>query len=109
MPVGLTHETVLLHILQVLKFMNATCASRTNTSWCVLDDAVRRIWWNTENGDISVSQPPVALEIGDIMAYRADDPAIFSHFEYENTDGTIDVEYIEPLVGHLRHPLAGTV
>lgn len=29
---------------------------------------------------------------------------VFSHFEYEYDDGVVEVEYIEPLVGILRHP-----
>eukprot|EP00041_Stephanoeca_diplocostata_P033111 m.1084671 g.1084671 ORF g.1084671 m.1084671 type:complete len:957 (-) comp24274_c0_seq5:1839-4709(-) len=92
---------------EVLRFVNATCAVRTNTPWCVLDDAVKRIWWNTESGEYSRSPPPTVMETGPVTGYGVDDPAIFSHFEYENTDGTVDVEYIEPLVGQLRHPLAG--
>ena len=92
---------------QLNAFMNATCSARTDTKWCLLDDTVQQLWWHTETGEVSKSKPGSVLEVGPIRAVHPDDPAIFSWLEFEEQDGAVVAEYIEPLVGHLRHPQMG--
>ena len=67
----------------------------------MVDDNVRRWWYNTKKGTISVSKPAEIKRVGKVSKVIPKKPAIFSRFEWP--DGR--VEYIEPLVSHLRHPL----
>jgi hypothetical protein len=87
---------------QLRAFMNATCSARTDTAWCVLDDSVDHIWYNTQTGTLAKLKPPTVHHVDPVtMVQPSMDADIFSRFEWPNGR----VEYIEPLVSHLRHPM----
>jgi hypothetical protein len=80
--------------------MNATCSARTDTMWCLLDDSTHEMWYNTETGEFLGERPPTINHVGPVSKVQPTDSTIFSRFEWP--DGR--VEFIEPLVSHLRHP-----
>ena len=87
---------------QLRIFMKDTCSASTNTDWCLIDDSVHRVWYNTKNGQVSLQKPSSVTTISPLKKITPKDDSIWSYFELP--DGTR--EYIEPLVSHLRHPLA---
>ena len=88
-------------------FLNDTCSARTNTPWCLIDDSVHQVWFHTGNGRVAKSKPPEIREVTKISASSPFNRKVWSRFEHKNTEtGEITQEYIEPLVSHLRHPLA---
>ena len=86
---------------QLKAFMNATCSARTDTAWCLLKDSVHKLWFNTKNGTLSKTKPPTIHHVDPVTKVHPMDADIFSRFEWP--DGR--VEFIEPLVSHLRHPM----
>ncbi|GMI27927.1 hypothetical protein TrCOL_g6626 [Triparma columacea] len=93
---------------QLKKFMSAMCSASTDTSWCLVDDTQSRFWYNTQTGEMNLSRPSSVTKVGPLGAVSpVMDPTIFSRFEWNDIDGTPRTEFIEPLVSHLRHPLAG--
>ncbi|GMI52978.1 hypothetical protein ScalyP_jg1538 [Parmales sp. scaly parma] len=102
-------EAIAEQTTQVLAFMNGTCTARTDTPWCLIDDSVQQVWYHTEDGRVEKKRPS---DIGR-MSENAVEPvtdaaaAIWSYFEWTDPEtGHLEREYIEPLVSHLRHPLA---
>lgn len=87
---------------QLQMFMKDTCSASTNTDWCLIDDSVHRVWYNTKNGQVTSRKPASITTISQLEKMTPKDETIWSYFEL--SDGTR--EYIEPLVSHLRHPLA---
>ena len=100
---------------QVNRFMQQMCTHTApgppGRSLCALDDGIHRWWWDSAAADFesrwshwwrAVWPPEGLAEVG---AIRPDDASVFSRFEFRRADGTTCSEYIEPLVGHLRHPL----
>ena len=92
---------------QLAKFMETTCSALTNTSWCLLDDSIASLWYNMETREVRKDKPSGVGEVKPVRAIIPDDPSIFSRFEYIEEDGSVTTQYIEPLVSHLRHPMAG--
>ena len=86
---------------QLRAFMNATCSALTDTAWCLLDDSVHQLWYNTKTGTLSKTKPRTIRHVDAVSAVHPTDANIFSRFEWP--DGR--VEFIEPLVSHLRHPM----
>jgi len=87
---------------QIHAFMKDTCSATTNTDWCLIDDSVHQVWYNTKNGQTTQRKPSSVTTISTLNGMNPKDDSIWSYFELD--DGTR--EYIEPLVSHLRHPLA---
>ena len=95
---------------QIKAFMKDTCSASTNTDWCLIDDSVHKVWYNIKDGQVSTRKPfnfftwkPFPFTtISPLHKMSPKDDLIWSYFV--NPDGTR--EYIEPLVSHLRHPLA---
>ena len=92
---------------QIRLFMNSTCCARTDTNWCMIDDSVHRFWYNTVSTHIQVEKPSEIIYVLPIQRISPEDKKIWSWFEVTNTaTGSTSYEFIEPLVSHLRHPLA---
>jgi len=92
---------------QVFSFMNDTCGARTDTPWCLIDDSVHKFWYHTFDGRMQARKPKEIREVFKMRGMSPSDPKIWSWFEHRNVlTGEITHEYIEPLVSHLRHPLA---
>ena len=98
-------------------FMTDLCSAATDTPWCLIDDSVNRFWFHTLDGRVhgsyihdelhAPSRPPEITRVYEIEPVTPSDPRVWSRFEKTNLEtGETEVEYIEPLVGHLRHPLA---
>ena len=112
------NETDYLH-----DFLTATCTSRFPPpfdSWCVIDDTYVPLYYNlNSNRKIPFDATMITFvrpnEIPKNIKYHTNEPVIpssnyshiFSRFTFldELTGETFD-EYIEPLVSHLRFPLA---
>lgn len=93
--------------VQMEKYTWALCSSMTNDpSVCVLDDGAKKIFYDRNQHTFKVEQPSSVTVIEPPKAVVPDDPSIFSYFEVRGCDGLVTREYIEPLVSHLRHPLA---
>lgn len=86
----------------ISSFMKDTCSATTDTDWCLIDDSVHQVWYNTKNGQATLQKPSSVTSISSLRKISPKDDLIWSYFEL--SDGTR--EYIEPLVSHLRHPLA---
>jgi hypothetical protein len=92
---------------QVRAFMNDTCSARTNTPWCLIDDSVHQVWYHTVDGRVQERKPGEIREVYVLQPISPSDPKIWSWFERRDMiTGKFEYEYIEPLVSHLRHPLA---
>jgi len=92
---------------QMNTFMNGTCSARTDTAWCLVDDSVHQFWYNTIDGRVQMQKPNDVHSISVVAPIFPDNKRIWSWFQVENiSTGQITYEYIEPLVSHLRHPLA---
>ncbi len=92
---------------QLQAFMNATCSARTDTPWCLLDDSVHQLWYNTIDGRAQASKPGEIARVSETIPISPRDKKIWSWFEHKDTiTGQVSHQYIEPLVSHLRHPLA---
>ena len=101
----------------VHEFLDAVCTSRyhaPHNQWCLIDDEYHPLWYNTANRetfqltwenplppDARVDQPaPVIPRAGSL-------DHILSKFVFlDEETGETYVEHIEPLVSHLRFPLA---
>ncbi len=109
----------------IQRFVEATCSARSSHSseWCLLDDSVQRIEWNTR---AFCTFYPLSLLVGHSCSpdqldrtrmpteYDTPQPVIleseslkdvFSWFDVQYEDGFVATEFIEPLVSHLRHPM----
>ena len=92
---------------QINTFMNGTCSARTDTAWCLVDDSVHQFWYNTIDGRVQIQKPNSIHSISAVARVFPDNKKIWSWFQVENmSTRQITYEYIEPLVSHLRHPLA---
>jgi len=92
---------------QLRLFMNSTCCAHTDTHWCLIDDSVHRFWYNTLSTEIQAEKPSGISYVSPTQPISPDNKKIWSWFEITNTNtGSISYEFIEPLVSHLRHPLA---
>lgn len=82
------------------------------TPWCVLDDSAQRTWWHTAEGRASRERPadvsPAQERALVLGPARPTDRGVFSGLRFvDECTGEEFEELIEPLVSHLRHPLAG--
>jgi len=115
----------------VRRFMAETCTARAEGNpWCLVDDTYVPYWYDVDRHVVSMKHPPGAAPLDDykgkgsfavIPRRSKENDRIFSRLVY--ADDTADAgagagaggtdneytEYIEPLVSHLRHPLAGCV
>ena len=92
---------------QIRRFMNSTCMTRTDTPWCLIGDNGHRFWYHTGNGRVQRRKPHAVRQ--NPKGYRPElpsDASIWSYFEWTDRTGATQREYIEPLVSHLRHPIA---
>ena len=97
-------------------FLNLTCNKRLGPDWCGMDDTILPLYYKHSDRTefhLQFAMPPEATE----YALKAGPPkAIYPGPEHEHIvskfvfldelTGEEYVEYIEPLVSHLRHPLA---
>ena len=108
-------ETIISHE-HTREFLNAT-ASKRYEDWLYFDDHTHGgVWFNVKNGKFSGSIDGPSFCPEGVSCYtllfappitRSEfDPAIFSWFETKYENGVVTRDYIEPLVGHLRHPMA---
>jgi hypothetical protein len=125
----ISYDTELLRL-----FWNTTCTSlamdhnlhKNHRGWCILDDTHQPLFFHIPSGKISGSRPgPLAVVTFGLpqpvvvrdnitlspqpwlsLSHNNTDTLVFSKFTYRlNTTGQIVHEYIEPLVGRLRHPM----
>jgi hypothetical protein len=103
-------------------FLNLSCTSRYDetpmlypgSKWCIIDDGVRPLWYDTGNRKefMFLFRVPMLLKNASIPTNHPVQPGpqdehIVSKFVFlDETTGEEYVEYIEPLVAALRHPLA---
>ncbi len=99
-------------------FLSLTCTSRMPSpyqNWCVQDDSYRPMWYNTGNRthfEIQFERPAhipegILIPPPQPIMPTSRDEHIFSRFIFlDETTEKIHIEYIEPLVSHLRFPLA---
>jgi len=100
-------EALLEQKEQIGIFMNSTCCAHTDTDWCLIDDSVHQFWYNTVDTRIQLEKPLEIRHVSAIEAIFPNNKKIWSWFEIKNKlTGHVQYEYIEPLVSHLRHPLA---
>lgn len=91
------------------KFMYSTCSYfPEGSTWCMKDDSLNQLWWNSENGR-TLTYPPPGLSPGPLTPVRPTDEEIFSRYDFVNECKNDEpfFELIEPLVSHLRHPVSG--
>ena len=102
-------------------FLNISCTARygetpeyPGSKWCIIDDGVRPLWYDTANRKefMFIFRVPMHLKNQSIptalpVQPRPQDEHIVSKFVFlDETTGSEYIEYIEPLVAALRHPLA---
>lgn len=104
-------------------FLNLSCTSRygetpllyPGAKWCVIDDGVQPLWYDTANRKdwMFLFRVPMLLKNASIPTNShpvqpgPQHEHIVSKFVFlDETTGEEYVEYIEPLVAALRHPLA---
>ncbi len=91
----------------VRAFMNDTCSARTDTPWCLIDDSVHQVWYHTVDGRVQEQKPGEIRKVDELKPILPSDRKIWSWFaRTDMITGKFEYEYIEPLVSHLRHPLA---
>lgn len=98
-------------------FMKYSCTTTIHGSdWCGIDDEVEPIYYNTarlDTFDIRIGGKWLNhLDLSDPKPVLPDKNMnnIYSYLLFRNDDtGELVEDYIEPLVSHLRHPLAGCV
>ena len=110
---AIANQTTYVHA-----FMRDLCVAATDTPWCLIDDSVHRIWYHTVDSRVhfslvrdEVRTPSRPLDITHVYHHARpkipSDRRIWSWFERRDEQtGETSYEYIEPLVAHLRHPLA---
>ena len=104
------------------RFLSETCTAKVESSpWCHVNDAYQPYWYNTITHQFSLNYPvqdseaaPIAhyanATSGVVPDFNLENDEIFSRFTfYDEVEEKEYTEYIEPLVSHLRHPLAGCV
>ena len=106
---ALANQTEYVHA-----FMRDTCCAKTDTPWCLIDDSVNQYWYHSLDGRLlgptspGFEPPEISrIEDAELRCTAPRDTKVWSWFERRNVHtGEVTVEYIEPLVSHLRHPLA---
>jgi len=110
---------VLLHYQSayVHDFFNATCTARyppPNDHWCIIDDTYRPLYYNSAERHHFEYQwrapfpETIVLPESQPVQPTSEMEHILSKFVFlDETTGEEYVEYIEPLVSHLRFSLAG--
>ncbi|KAI2499823.1 hypothetical protein MHU86_14640 [Fragilaria crotonensis] len=110
------------------KYMNISCQERfpaPHEEWCYLHDGRHHVYYNTKSHtttgtwEIYADQTPEVLQDVDLpnsvggnrnVSPQKGDEDVFAKFVFlDETTGEVYEEYIEPLVSHLRFPLAQCV
>jgi len=116
------------HMSHMHQFLNLTCTHRFGKpfqDWCLIDDSLVALWYNSANKthyDLHWEKPEILKQTNTrgvpLLRVLNKDPLVvypqgddvdrtFSKFIYKNeVTGESYAEYIEPLVSHLRWPLA---
>jgi len=116
------------HTKFMYDFLKSTCTNDFKapySNWCMIDDEMHPLYFNTENHDkieyhweasaypgLFWTGPEDVSLISDDQPTRVIDPTpdmehVFSKFVFlDETTGEEYTEYIEPLVSHLRFPLS---
>lgn len=103
----------------ITKLFETTCTNNlkkkenSKENWCLLDDTTQKpLFFERVSGKIWGTRPPVLQGVPSAeaqpieVAYNKNNSAIFSKFIYRDDVRKITaVEYIEPLISRLRHPL----
>jgi hypothetical protein len=61
---------------QVHTFMKDTCSATTDTDWCLIDDSVHQLWYNTHDGRVAVEKPPSITAISPLQKMNPKDDMI---------------------------------
>lgn len=97
------------------RFLRSTCthfSTYDTGDWCQIQDGHQTFWFHLRTGELRIGRNRVPtnhkkIKFGPEQVVRIADDELFSRFYFQQqSDGAIHVEYIEPLVGVLRHPLA---
>ena len=100
---------------RVHNFLNATCTDRyppPNQHWCKQDDFNMPLYYNSANRSAiewsyRIPRPLKRIATIPLGPLNPHDEDIFSKFVFQDdVTGETYIEYIEPLVAGLRHPLA---
>ena len=96
-------------------FLNLTCTSRyvgEFSNWCIIDDEYHPLWYNTANRHefqlLWESPLPPKAELGPpapVIPGPQHEHIVSKFVFLDETTNEYHVEYIEPLVSHLRFPL----
>eukprot|EP00547_Thalassionema_nitzschioides_P005902 CAMPEP_0194201656 /NCGR_PEP_ID=MMETSP0156-20130528/1870_1 /TAXON_ID=33649 /ORGANISM="Thalassionema nitzschioides, Strain L26-B" /LENGTH=509 /DNA_ID=CAMNT_0038926909 /DNA_START=83 /DNA_END=1609 /DNA_ORIENTATION=- len=99
-------------------YLRMLCTSKLegpHSKWCIIDDGELQLWYNTENlqsYEFSWERPPsipadVAILPPQAVIPSAEFEKVASKMIFlDEQTGETYVEYIEPLVSHLRFPLS---
>ena len=102
-------------------FLALTCTSRMPApyqNWCVQNDTYVPMWynmWNRNSFELLFQRPshiPDTIQIPPpkaVMPTRNDEHIVSRFIFLDESTGKMYTEYIEPLVSHLRFPLAGCI
>ena len=97
----------------VKDFTLSTCNYFSKESgWCKIEDTYETFWMNLTTFEIIYGKNRLpegwrGVRWGNEQVYDYTNPDILSRFYFQNeTTGEIIVDYIEPLVSHLRHPIS---
>jgi hypothetical protein len=99
-------------------YLKLLCSSRLQppySNWCIIDDGSIKLWYNSDNLkdlEITFQRPTdipedIHISPSEVITPGLSDSHIASKFVfYDEVKNEHYVEYIEPLVSHLRFPLS---
>jgi hypothetical protein len=106
-----------LEVNKMHDYLQLICSTRAeeNWKWCYYEDRQHFMWYNSENHgkfDIYVNEMPPDVQVRPVYIPLEMDgdssPGLASKFTFYDDFAEEEYEeYIEPLVSHLRFPLAG--
>jgi hypothetical protein len=100
------------------EFLILTCTTHLPSpyeDWCIIDDAYEAVWVNKTNKigfEISVGRPPTVPESvvlpppQPVLPTKSHEHLVSKFVFLDEYTGETYVEYIEPLISHLRMPLS---
>jgi hypothetical protein len=61
---------------QIHTFIKDTCSATTDTDWCLIDDSVHQVWYNTKDGQATLQKP------SSVNVVHAVTPINYEHIVY---------------------------